>query len=150
MERCAPNPDFPSFISMCGREQHFTVFCQGCQLSRDSWNTVDDQVFAMLETTSQGQYSWCCPVDLHAHWDVAVIASLGSPTLAETKLRGPPESQQTHTLHPEGLSPIQTPNQKKKAAIKEKDHLQNAKGCFRRVQSEEKIERRTAPKTRQA
>lgn len=87
--------------------------------------------------------------DLRAHRDVAVIASLGSPTLAETKLRGAPKSQQTHTLHLEGLSTIHTSNQNK-AAIKEKDHFQNAKGCFRRVQSEEKIERMTTPKARQA
>lgn len=85
--------------------------------------------------------------NLHAHWDVAVITNLESPTLAETKLREDPNSQQTHTLHPEGLSTIQTPNQNR-AAIKGKDHLQNVKGHFRKVQPEEKIKRMTSPKIR--
>lgn len=85
--------------------------------------------------------------NLHAHRDVAVIANLESPTLAETKLREDPNSQQTHTLHPEGLSTIQIPNQNR-AAIKGKDHLQNVKGHFRKVQPEEKIKRMTSPKIR--
>lgn len=85
--------------------------------------------------------------NLHAHRDVAVIANLESPTLAETKLREDPNSQQTHTLHPEGLSTIQIPNQNR-AAIKGKDHLQNVKDHFRKVQPEEKIKRMTSPKIR--
>lgn len=59
MERCAPNPDVPSFNSMCGRELYFPVFCQGCQIPRHSRNTVGDRVSTGLETTSQVLSSQC-------------------------------------------------------------------------------------------
>lgn len=76
-------------------------------------------------------------------------SQIREPHFAETKLREAPISQQTHTLHPEGLSTIQTQH-RNRAAVKEKDHLQNVKGHFRRMLSEEKIKRMTSPKTRQA